>query len=43
MLALSIKVGEVTCVNTKDGWMDPIKVYLKNETFLEDKRQVEKI
>ena len=43
MLAPSIKAREVACVNTKDEWMDPIKVYLKNETLFEDKRQVKKI
>ena len=43
MLPPLIKVGEVACVDTKDGWMDPIKAYLKNETFPKDKRYAEKI
>ena len=31
------------CVNKKESWMDPIKVYLKNEILPEDRKQAEKI
>ena len=31
------------CVDKKYNWMDPIKAYLKNWAFPNDKRQAEKI
>ena len=43
MLALSIERKKSMCVDEKESRMDPIKAYLKNETLLEDKREVEKI
>ena len=38
MLAQSIETSEYMCVDKKDNWIDHIKMYLKIEALLEDKR-----
>ena len=43
MLAPSIEKRDSMCIDKKESWIDPIKAYLKNETFPEDRQQDEKI
>ena len=43
MLTPSIEKNDSMCVDKKEEWMDPIKVYLKNKTFLKEKRQAKKV
>ena len=43
MLAPLIEKSDSMCIDKKEGWVDPIKAYLKSETLPKDRKLAEKI
>ena len=43
MLSPSIEKNDSMCIDEKKSWMDPIEMYLKNQTLSKNKRQAKKI